>query len=387
MADRIDYEALQLGYSDNSAEKNIACAARSALRSLLLIGDINDEVYGANILKVLRAAMVAALASNTSTVEIAVKKVDPDSLADLTAQSVIAAAEAGRTVESRNGDGAAGHSASQVAKSCCAAARAAALVTFGRYAEEAATSAASAFGSRIHGSDDTSAQQAIILAAAKDMEAETPQIMFATPLWEENKIPESARKGLDRFLALWEGNPPVWQFWKDFYLGWFEGHPLDLELQNRIAQIPTINWNQGPEQIAVEIARVETALQISRQIEVLTGDLKSMVENRHGIGGNSLPAEVGFDGLEITDEQVDDVLTPLDDLDNEVQAPTPNKTKIAQLRGILKEKIEVFFAEIRKRISQHIDGAVAVAARDFTNKVWNKFLEVLAALADFISLL
>ena len=49
----------------------------------------------------------------------------------------------------------------------------------------------------------------------------------------------------------------AFQFWSDWYQGFFDGKPLDWELQRRVALIPDGDWEKGPEHIAEKIEEIK----------------------------------------------------------------------------------------------------------------------------------
>ncbi|WP_120502158.1 hypothetical protein [Roseovarius sp. EL26] len=47
-----------------------------------------------------------------------------------------------------------------------------------------------------------------------------------------------------------------WSFWREWYQGFLDGHPMDWELQRRVALIADPIWEAGPEAVAKEIERI-----------------------------------------------------------------------------------------------------------------------------------
>ena len=60
-----------------------------------------------------------------------------------------------------------------------------------------------------------------------------------------------------RFLR----NASKWSFWLDWYQGFLNGHPLDWELQRRVALIEDTIWDAGPEAVAAEIEKIREEYQ------------------------------------------------------------------------------------------------------------------------------
>lgn len=56
------------------------------------------------------------------------------------------------------------------------------------------------------------------------------------------------------------GKVKEWQFWRDWYQGFLDGKPLDWELQRRVALIDDAIWEAGPEDVAIEIERIQAEM-------------------------------------------------------------------------------------------------------------------------------
>lgn len=81
--------------------------------------------------------------------------------------------------------------------------------------------------------------------------------LFHEPIWSETEEPEAVAEARGKLLAFLDAEPAVWGFWRRWYQAMFDGRPMDWELQRRVALIPGSVWEEGPEAVAAEIARIE----------------------------------------------------------------------------------------------------------------------------------
>ncbi len=130
--------------------------------------------------------------------------------------------------------------------------------------------------------------------------------------------------------TLWEEEPPKWfqsnwpssqtardewSFWVEWYQGFLDGKPLDWELQYRLSLINDAIWEAGPEAVAKEIEKVRAKFDLGNRVAELETDLRRVMVNRHGIGGN-MPPEI-LDDRHITQEMVI-FPQPIEDLKDEI---------------------------------------------------------------------
>ena len=94
-----------------------------------------------------------------------------------------------------------------------------------------------------------------------DLDAQ--ELDFGMPLWSMDVAITTSEAYLDgdiqiplRIFDYWAQNRSAWSFWRDWYIGFMGGQPLDWGLQQRIAQIPDPIWDTGPQAVAEEIVRI-----------------------------------------------------------------------------------------------------------------------------------
>jgi uncharacterized small protein (DUF1192 family) len=107
--------------------------------------------------------------------------------------------------------------------------------------------------------------RAILIPIIKeDMEAiRRGKNIFREPLW---RLPEAHPRKSEQtlpaaLLSFLETETTKSTFWTRWYLGFFTGHPIENDLQHRIALIPNKIWKAGPKAVAEEIARIEAQWQ------------------------------------------------------------------------------------------------------------------------------
>jgi len=83
------------------------------------------------------------------------------------------------------------------------------------------------------------------------------KLLLNQPLWRgfsgtEQTVCISVIETLER------DQPDAWSFWLEWYLGLVTGHPIDRELQRRVALIENAIWKAGPEAVAKEIEHIQS---------------------------------------------------------------------------------------------------------------------------------
>lgn len=108
-------------------------------------------------------------------------------------------------------------------------------------------------GSRFVPADAARYVAAVWHAARRDCEAlERGADPFLQPLWEDQ--PHDLYPELPH--VAWPSRGRGWQFWHDWYEGYLTGRPLDLDLLEQVALIPSGDWDAGESAVDLRIERI-----------------------------------------------------------------------------------------------------------------------------------
>jgi hypothetical protein len=163
-------------------------------------------------------------------------------------------------------------------------------------------------------------------------------------------------------------HPPVSQgFWKRWHASYLAGAPLDWDLQRRVALIPDGTWQSGPDAVAEAIARIEALFAVETALAELAKERAEVraVRDRLGIGGNGAPAEYR---LEPEIQRATTIIwAAVDDIQEQVQAETPDKAVIERALGALRSGLGVLLKWCGRKADLAVDsvikwGAPATAA-------------------------
>ncbi|MGV6840485.1 MAG: hypothetical protein ACWA40_09865 [Planktomarina sp.] len=86
--------------------------------------------------------------------------------------------------------------------------------------------------------------------------------IFTHSLWsDENftRYPEIIPAYYD-LLTYFDSDPETWSFWRRWFVGMWNGSPMDWDLPTQVALIPDEDWQKGAAHIAGEIAKIEARM-------------------------------------------------------------------------------------------------------------------------------
>ncbi|WP_107496350.1 hypothetical protein [Thalassobius sp. I31.1] len=142
----------------------------------------------------------------------------------------------------------------------------------------------------------------------------------------------------------------IWSFWREWYQGFLERTPMDWELQRRVAMIPDMDWEKGPEHIAQVIEDIRARFALEQRLAELESEISTLTErNRHSIGGNNPPEEIE------QEEIIQGFLVePVQELQTQVLAEVPDKSRVRKAV----EKLTALLVVVGKWTGGKLDKAV-----------------------------
>ncbi|MEL6957699.1 MAG: hypothetical protein AAGL89_01960 [Pseudomonadota bacterium] len=176
---------------------------------------------------------------------------------------------------------------------------------------------------------------------------------FEEPLW--SRLNTSERDPLKAILDQWSRTSTVNSFWHDWYRGFFEGKPLDWELQRRVALIDDALWKNGPSAVTIEIEKIRAKFNLEKRVEELEAELRNATINRHGVGGNMPPEPIN--DASIAKELVI-IWQPLGNLKAEIAKDKPSSTRLQQLVEALSRALSTGIAWCLKKVDLTVDTAI-----------------------------
>jgi hypothetical protein len=99
----------------------------------------------------------------------------------------------------------------------------------------------------IEGNDARNAVWKACSADCSNSEKMDATSLLALPVWPDG-WPVWFETEMSKYLTRLES--PEWEFWKRWYLGMLNGDSLEWAEQRKIANIPNMSWEAGPERIA-----------------------------------------------------------------------------------------------------------------------------------------
>ncbi|MEO1020884.1 MAG: hypothetical protein AAFY56_24900, partial [Pseudomonadota bacterium] len=144
-------------------------------------------------------------------------------------------------------------------------------------------------------------------------------------------------------------------FWHDWYNGFFDGKPLDWELQRRVALIDDAIWGTGPIAIAEEIEIIRAKFNLEKRVEELEAELRHATVNRHSIGGNMPPEPMDDDPIA---KELVIIWRPLQDLKDEIAKDQPDTTCMQRIIEALISALGAGIAWCLKKGDLTVDTAI-----------------------------
>jgi hypothetical protein len=234
MASEIRDEAsLRAWLEERPRQDAVTIAARAALRVAPVFWEWlpdRDRNSGLTVLDVARPTLVAAVSAVRSSPRL-----------------VDAARDASRSASSAASTAAAFASAAVTTAL-------AAVVAAGHAAEgraEAGDGAAFAARATTARGGHVAAWDAVSLDAGEIAGGRDP---FLAPLW-----PAQSRIGSTLVPRDWRARGGGWVFWADWYEGYLSGQPLEIDLLEQVALIPSADWDRGEAHVNGIIAKIYEA--------------------------------------------------------------------------------------------------------------------------------
>ncbi|MEM1101185.1 MAG: hypothetical protein AAGH73_06615 [Pseudomonadota bacterium] len=145
-------------------------------------------------------------------------------------------------------------SAISAARSAAFSARSAAFSALSAYAA-AALSARSAAADAATAFSALSADAAD--AAYSALSADSADPGFSSPIWPAGLLPAAIESAHGAFLERLSAEDGPWLWWRDWYLGMWNGTPTDWDFALQVAKIDDVIWKQGARAVADEIERLQ----------------------------------------------------------------------------------------------------------------------------------
>ena len=259
MVDFVDFELRTAWYGKQSREVRVTMATRAALRAAAGIALVDTTTLLGHALPVFRAMLTAGVASIKPSPEIRAAAGSAASFANDRSR------RRGAVYAALSLAGVAATSAVDAAIAATHTANVADEASASNAADAAATASFSAsdFVAAVASDRDAAiaASDAALSALSRDSDCfdagDSVEQLFRRKPWEEGTEPPDLTVARATLLDFLDSDPAVWGFWKRWYQGMVDGHPMDWELQRRVALIPDAVWQDGPAAVAAEIARIE----------------------------------------------------------------------------------------------------------------------------------
>ncbi len=209
-----------------------------------------------------------------------------------------------------------------------------------------------------------------VLADLEDHEqGTTDEQAFYSPLFSVYDPPDSHKSAMWYFDQVPNSGP--WVFWRSWYQGYFDGQPLDWELQKQIALIDNSIWNAGPNAIADEIRRVRARLKVESSLAELKVHLEAKRLARHGIGGNNPPES-------IHDERLSGPITLIwettEELWTALEEENPARESIEVILGKLKAGLADLLKWSALTVKLAVGTVVVIGAKQATTAVVDSYI-------------
>ena len=151
---------------------------------------------------------------------------------------------------------------------------------------------------------------------------------------------------------------PDFVFLRRWFFAMAEGKPLPIDLMTRIAlEIEQGVWNSGdPKAVAAAIEAIEAHYNVTKALDALERDRKTVVQNRHGIGGNQPPEPV--DDAHPLAGPVTVIWAAAEDIREETGKDVPDKSKVEAALAALKSGLNAILAWCGKKADLAIDTAI-----------------------------
>ncbi|MCH2075676.1 MAG: hypothetical protein MK180_02160 [Rhodobacteraceae bacterium] len=106
------------------------------------------------------------------------------------------------------------------------------------------------------------------------LSADSTTIRFDLPLWPNGLLPQEIAHAHERLLKKMSDPNGPWLWWRDWYLGMWNGTPTDWDFALKVAKIDNEIWEQGPRAVADEIERLQAEYidQTLPQVETVEAD-------------------------------------------------------------------------------------------------------------------
>ncbi|MDP5217126.1 hypothetical protein Q5Y75_07850 [Ruegeria sp. 2205SS24-7] len=337
MASR-EYVDLVNSLRGQSEAEALALAARSSLRVLPVIADVQSDNLNAILLPLLRATIVhSAVLLDPSSEARAAARSAAQSIASVSASHKLAESAVRQTIATANG-----------------LARSASFFRGNMVSsKEVADAAADAVRAARKASEISESE---IFADWRRLGSPVaPLAHFDQPLWSTPSAAMEKKRNL--LTRHWISKPDVWDFWRYWYRGYHIGKPLDWELQRRVALIPTEDWEQGQAHIAGRIAEIQANQEVRSRIGELEAELSSSAASRFGIGGNHPPEAIIETAIPRPNELIF-VWEPMTELMVEAQAASPDPDRVQDILDRLVAALKMGLEWVASKIDLAVDTAI-----------------------------
>jgi hypothetical protein len=160
--------------------------------------------------------------------------------------------------------------------------------------------------------------------------------IFREDFWRHDLCSEILLPRWEFFKSSSVGSNGAWNFWIDWLESFFNGAPLDPELQRRIALgVSDEIWDAGTEAVASEIAKTIEPYKIQQQILALKAELAAFVDDKPGIGHNNPPIDKI---MEAPPQEIGTIVWgTITEIEHEIENPKPDKNALERLAKTLKQ--------------------------------------------------
>lgn len=174
-------------------------------------------------------------------------------------------------------------------------------------------------------------------------------------LWSDEGNNHNLRVRLDRFLTLLHRDRTHTDWWVDWYMGFWNGEPIDWELQEQIARIDKEIWSKGHEAVGPEIERIRARLAVRDSIAEIRKKERVDENSRHSVGGNNPPEAIADP---IAQESVTLIWSSIDALEHEVEKTKPDHEAVRKAYQGLTSGLLAFIKWTGRKADLAVDSAI-----------------------------
>jgi hypothetical protein len=316
MVEITDFESAETWFETQDQATCAALASRSALRVWANIQTVVPKHFDSLAVGSLRACLTSACRGLDRQVDVDWLIVAASSAISASTSLTVIVSSAVSSVDTLNAISASRFAAAAVSRHPSASAAKAVAVSF-----HPALSIIPAYS-----------------ALSSDTNQGSDTVAFNHTLWPADLLPDHMATAHTKFTKRLSAKPEIWAWWHDWYLGIWNGTPLNWDMALEVAKIPNDDWEQGATHIAEIIEPIWERYKLKERIAELEALMPGRATARLGIGGNNPPE--ALDDIKTPEQAITLIWAAIDELKDEADAEKPDWEKVKRALLWLKSAIE-----------------------------------------------